>query len=60
MVNPSGARATVGAISGARLMLVQGMGHDLPDEAWPELVEAIAGHARAAERQVTPGVRLPG
>jgi hypothetical protein len=29
---------------------VEGMGHDLPDEAWPRLVAAIAGHAERAER----------
>lgn len=54
MVNPSGAHATVSAIPGAQLMMVRGMGHDLPDEAWPRLVEAIAEHARAAERQAAP------
>jgi pimeloyl-ACP methyl ester carboxylesterase len=59
MVNPTGARATVRVIPGAQLMMVPGMGHDLPDEAWPQLIEAIAGHARAAERVAAPGVRLP-
>jgi pimeloyl-ACP methyl ester carboxylesterase len=38
-------RDTAGAIPGARLMLIEGMGHDLPHGgAWPRIVEAIALH----------------
>jgi pimeloyl-ACP methyl ester carboxylesterase len=48
LVAPSGGCATARAIPGARLMLVDGMGHDLPRGAWPRLVEAIARHAHAA------------
>ena len=51
LVRPSGGRATAGAIPGARLMLVERMGHDLPRPLWPRLIEAIAGHCRAADRQ---------
>jgi pimeloyl-ACP methyl ester carboxylesterase len=50
MVAKSGGVATARAIPGARLMIVDGMGHDLPEAAWPQLVEAIAAHARAADR----------
>ncbi len=36
---------TAEAIPGARLMLIEGMGHDLPHGgAWPRIVEAIAAH----------------
>jgi pimeloyl-ACP methyl ester carboxylesterase len=49
LVRPSGGRATARAIPGARLELVEGMGHDLPRGAWPRLVEAIAAHCRAAQ-----------
>jgi pimeloyl-ACP methyl ester carboxylesterase len=49
LVRPSGGMATTSAIRGARLMLIEGMGHDLPSAAWPELLDAIAGHARAAD-----------
>jgi pimeloyl-ACP methyl ester carboxylesterase len=48
LVAPSGGRATARAIPGARLLKIQGMGHDLPRGAWPQLVDAIvenAGHA---------------
>ncbi len=50
MVRPSGARATAAAIRGARLLMIDGMAHDLPDQAWPQLIDAIADHASAAER----------
>ncbi len=38
-----------GAIQGAELMVIEGMGHDLPHGgAWPRIVEAIAGHTMKA------------
>jgi pimeloyl-ACP methyl ester carboxylesterase len=49
LIRPSGGRATAKAIPGARLMLIEGMGHDLPRGAWPRIIDAIAVHARAAE-----------
>jgi pimeloyl-ACP methyl ester carboxylesterase len=45
MVRPSGGRATARAIPGARLLMIDGMGHDLPAAAWPQLIDAIAQHA---------------
>jgi pimeloyl-ACP methyl ester carboxylesterase len=37
------------AIPGARLMLIEGMGHDLPHGgAWPKIIEAIAAHTAGA------------
>jgi pimeloyl-ACP methyl ester carboxylesterase len=53
MVRPSGARATARAIRGSRLLMIEGMGHDLPDQAWPQLIDAISGHAHAAEHAPT-------
>jgi pimeloyl-ACP methyl ester carboxylesterase len=49
MIRPSGGRATAKAIPGARLMMVEGMGHDLPRGAWPQILDAISEHARAAD-----------
>jgi pimeloyl-ACP methyl ester carboxylesterase len=46
LIPPSGGKATARAIPGARLRLIQGMGHDLPEGAWPVLADAIAEHAR--------------
>jgi pimeloyl-ACP methyl ester carboxylesterase len=41
MVHVSGGRATAAAVPGAELLLVDGMGHDLPRELHETLVEAI-------------------
>jgi pimeloyl-ACP methyl ester carboxylesterase len=53
MVARSGGLATAQAIPGALLMIVEGMGHDLPEAAWPQLVPAIAEHALAADRSAS-------
>jgi pimeloyl-ACP methyl ester carboxylesterase len=49
MIRPSGGRATAKAIPGARLTMIDGMGHDLPRGVWPLLLDAISEHARAAD-----------
>jgi pimeloyl-ACP methyl ester carboxylesterase len=48
LVAPSGGRATAKAIPGARLLMIPGMGHDLPRETWPRIVDAIAENAARA------------
>jgi pimeloyl-ACP methyl ester carboxylesterase len=48
LVRPSGGRATVRAIPGARLVKVAGMGHDLPRAAWDQIVTAIVDNAQRA------------
>jgi len=45
LVDVSGGRATAAAIPGARLRVIPGMGHDLPDAVIVEVVEEIARHA---------------
>jgi pimeloyl-ACP methyl ester carboxylesterase len=42
LVNVSGGRATAAAIPGCELMVVDGMGHDLPRAVWPEITDRIA------------------
>lgn len=37
--------ATAKAIPNAKLLIIPGMGHSLPLETWPQIVEAIAEHA---------------
>jgi pimeloyl-ACP methyl ester carboxylesterase len=49
LVPPACGEATARAIPGARLHWIEGMGHDLPEGAWPDLVDAIAAHTAAAE-----------
>jgi pimeloyl-ACP methyl ester carboxylesterase len=53
MVHVSGGRATAAAISGAELLLVDGMGHDLPVELFGTFVDAIDRTARKANRAPT-------
>jgi pimeloyl-ACP methyl ester carboxylesterase len=50
LVNPSGGRATAKAIPGARLKMIDGMGHDMPRALYPTFVEEIAGNAARASR----------
>jgi len=44
LVDPSGGRATAAAIPGARLHLVPGMGHDMPQELSDPFVAELAAH----------------
>ncbi|QFZ19023.1 alpha/beta fold hydrolase [Saccharothrix syringae] len=48
LVAPSGGRATAAAIPDAELLLVDGMGHDLPPAIWPTLVRGIRRNADRA------------
>ncbi len=48
LVPPSGGRATARAIPGARLLLIRGMGHDIPRGAWPIMFDAIEQNAARA------------
>jgi pimeloyl-ACP methyl ester carboxylesterase len=48
LVRPSGGRATAQAIPGAKLVMVEGMGHDLPRGAWPQIIDAIIENIRRA------------
>ena len=54
MCHSSGGRATAEAIPGARLVLVPGMGHDLPRGAWPQLIHAIASNAARTDAPDAP------
>jgi pimeloyl-ACP methyl ester carboxylesterase len=48
MVGKSGGRATARAIPGAKLMMIKGMGHDLPRAAWPQIIDGIVANAERA------------
>jgi pimeloyl-ACP methyl ester carboxylesterase len=54
LVAPSGGRATARAIPGARLLMIDGMGHDLPRGAWPQLIDAVVENTRRAAPALTP------
>jgi pimeloyl-ACP methyl ester carboxylesterase len=48
LVPPAGGELTANAVPGAELVVVEGMGHDLPEGAVPIVVEAIVTNARRA------------
>ena len=48
LVSPSGGRATAKAIPGAKLVRIEGMGHDLPRQTWPRIIGEIAENAARA------------
>ncbi|WP_410632402.1 alpha/beta fold hydrolase [Amycolatopsis sp. cmx-4-83] len=49
MVHPTGGGATARAIRGARRETIAGMGHDLPEGAWPTILDLIDKHARSSD-----------
>jgi pimeloyl-ACP methyl ester carboxylesterase len=48
LVTPSGGRATADAVPGSTLRMIPGMGHDLPDELWDEITDAIVANTALA------------
>jgi pimeloyl-ACP methyl ester carboxylesterase len=54
LVPPSAGREAAATIPGARLVLIEGMGHYFPPELWPRIIGEIANHAHLAD-----GDRLP-
>lgn len=48
LIHVSGGHATAAAIPGADLLLLADMGHDLPEQYWPQIADAIIGIARRA------------
>jgi pimeloyl-ACP methyl ester carboxylesterase len=48
LISPSGGEATAAAIPGAELVLIEGMGHDLPPASWEPIVAAITANAARA------------
>jgi pimeloyl-ACP methyl ester carboxylesterase len=50
LVNVSGGRATARAIPGAQLLVLDGMGHDLPRALWPQITRGIVELVQHAEQ----------
>jgi pimeloyl-ACP methyl ester carboxylesterase len=48
LVRPEGGKDTAASIPGAKLMMVDGMGHAIPIPMWPQIIDAIAEHAHGA------------
>jgi pimeloyl-ACP methyl ester carboxylesterase len=51
LIGISGGRATAETIPGARLLAIDGMGHDLPRYTWDEIIAGIAATADLGEQQ---------
>jgi pimeloyl-ACP methyl ester carboxylesterase len=48
LVHPDGGKDTAASIPGAKLLMIEGMGHALPIPMWPEIIDAIDKHAHGA------------
>jgi pimeloyl-ACP methyl ester carboxylesterase len=48
LVTPSGGKATAEAVPGAELLMIPGAGHDLPEGAWPTVIEAVVANTARA------------
>ncbi|GAA1823322.1 alpha/beta fold hydrolase [Microlunatus capsulatus] len=48
LIDVSGGRATAAAVPGAELVVLDGMGHDLPEALWPQVVDAVDALVRRA------------
>jgi pimeloyl-ACP methyl ester carboxylesterase len=48
LINASGGRATAAAIPRSELLVIPGMGHNLPPEVWDQVVGAIVANAARA------------
>ena len=46
LIDPTGGERTAALVPGARLVLVEDMGHDRPRALWPHLVDAISEHIK--------------
>ncbi len=50
LVPLEGGQDTAAAVAGAELLTIDGMGHDLPREAWPTMIDAITRLTEEASR----------
>jgi pimeloyl-ACP methyl ester carboxylesterase len=57
LVDPSGGRATAAAIPGAELVLIEGMGHNLPTGLWERFSDHVAAIVQRGQALV--GARRP-
>jgi pimeloyl-ACP methyl ester carboxylesterase len=47
-MRPSGGRSIARTIRGARLVLIEGMGHDLPKELWDRIIGELTSNFAVA------------
>ena len=47
LIHPSGGERRRGVIPDAKLVVIDGMGHDLPRPLWPQITDLLVDHARS-------------
>ena len=62
LVQPSGGERTAELVPDAKLLVIEGMGHDLAVPLWPTVIDAVATHAGASRcpTPATTGERTDG
>jgi pimeloyl-ACP methyl ester carboxylesterase len=50
LISPSGGERTAELVPGANLLMLADMGHDLPEQLWPLIVDAVTMHTAHAAR----------
>jgi pimeloyl-ACP methyl ester carboxylesterase len=58
LIRPAGGKDTFDAIEGAKLLLLDGMGHYTPRETWGVIVDAVDDVARKADHRVVEMVEI--
>jgi pimeloyl-ACP methyl ester carboxylesterase len=48
LISVEGGKEIAQLIPGAKLLIIGGMGHDMPKEAWQKIIDAISNHTNAA------------
>ena len=48
LVTVSGGKATAAAVPGSKLILIPGMGHDLPEGLWDQIIDAVVANTELA------------
>ena len=51
LIDVSGGVATAEAIPGAELVVIEGMGHDLPPAVWDRVADAVSANSRRSEEE---------
>jgi pimeloyl-ACP methyl ester carboxylesterase len=52
LVHPMGGKDTAASIPGAKLVMIERMGHAMPIPMWPQIIDAIDKHAHGAPAKV--------
>lgn len=49
LIPPPHALATAEAVPGAKLVMISGMGHEVPPAAWDEIIQAVTHFAKGVK-----------